>query len=66
MNNKKNKIVKDYRYWELHKEVFDENFWELDEAIRQAIASNPYCREAKSFEKKLEEIVEERLGLTTA
>ena len=48
--NKNNKIVKDYKYWELHKEVFDEHFWSLDADIRQRIADNPDCNEAKLFE----------------
>ena len=63
--NNKNKIVKDYRYWQLHKTVFEELFWELDVDTRQSIASNPYCRESKSFEKKLEREVSERLQLTS-
>ena len=63
---KNNKIVKDYKYWELHKEVFDEHFWSLDADIRQRIADNPYCKEAKLFEKKLEGIVSEKMGLTPA
>ena len=66
MNNKKDKkIVKDYKYWELHKVVFEEMFWRLDADIRQSIADNPYCKEAKIFEKKLEKAVSERLELTS-
>ena len=64
-NNKKNKIIKDYKYWQLHKEEFNNHFWQLDETVRQAIADNPYCREAKGFEKKLEKLVAERLQLTS-
>ena len=63
--NKKSKIVKDYKYWLLHKEEFDNHFWSLDERVRQNIADNPRCWEAKAFEKRLERIVEERLLLTT-
>lgn len=67
-NNKKEKkkVAKDYRYWELHKQVFEEHFWSLDVEIRQLIADNPYCKEAKSFEKKLEREVLKKLELTTA
>jgi len=64
-NNKKNKVIKDYRYWQLHKAVFEELFWELDVNVRQSISDNPYCREAKAFEKKLEKEVSERLELTS-
>ena len=64
--NKKNKIVNDYGYWQLHKTVFEELFYTLDMNIREAIAANPYCREAKAFEKKLEREVSERLDLTSA
>ena len=64
--NKKNKVVKDYKYWQIHKEEFDNLFWSLDEGVKQNIADNPRCWEAKSFEKRLERIVEERLGLTIA
>ena len=63
--NKKNKVVKDYRYWQFHKVVFEKLFWELDIEIRQTIADNPYCREAKAFEKKLEKEISERLQLTS-
>jgi hypothetical protein len=63
--NKKNKVVKDYRYWQFHKVVFEELFWELDSGVRQSIADNPYCREAKAFEKCLDKEVCERLQLTT-
>ena len=66
MNNKKNKLVKDYGYWLVHKSVFEELFYALDINIREAIASNPYCREAKVFEKKLEREVSERFNLTSA
>jgi hypothetical protein len=62
---KNNKIIKDYHYWEIHKEEFDNEFWTLDSSIREHIKNNPYCREAKLFEKRLERAVEERLGLTT-
>ena len=65
MNNKKNKVVKDYRYWQFHKVVFEELFWDLDVNIRESIADNPYCREAKAFEKKLERETSERLQLTS-
>ena len=61
---KKNKIVKDYNYWLIHKEEFDAEFWQLDSSVREHIKDNPYCREAKLFEKRLERAVEERLGLT--
>ena len=61
---KNNKVVKDYKYWRIHKQEFNNHFWTLDDNIRQAISNNPYCREAKNFEKKLERLVEERLGLT--
>lgn len=60
----KNKVVKDYRYWQIHKEEFDNHFWGLDEGVRHNISSNPRCWEAKNFEQKLERLVEERLGLT--
>ena len=63
--NKKNKVVKDYRYWQFHKVVFEKLFWELDIEIRQTIADNPYCREAKAFEKTLEKEISERLQLTS-
>ena len=66
MNNKKNKVVKDYQYWQIHKQEFDNIFWGLDLEVRQRIADNPYCKEAKLFEKKLEGIVSERMGLTPA
>ena len=61
---KKNKVVKDYNYWLIHKEEFDNEFWSLDSSLREHIKSNPYCKEAKLFEKRLERAVEERLGLT--
>lgn len=64
--NKKNKVVKDYRYWELHKTVFEEVFWNLPIEIRQSIADNPYCREAKALDKKLEKEVFDKLKLTAA
>jgi hypothetical protein len=64
--NKKNKVIKDYKYWEQHKVVFEELFWNLDPEIRQSIAENPYCKEAKSFEKKLEREVLKKLQLTPA
>ena len=64
--NKKNKVVKDYKYWQQHKVVFEELFWSLDAEIRQSIADNPYCKEAKSFEKKLEREVLKKLELTPA
>jgi hypothetical protein len=63
--SKSNKVVKDYRYWQLHKVIFEELFWSLDADIRQSIADNPYCKEAKIFEKKLEKVVSERLELTS-
>ena len=66
MNNKKTKIVKDYRYWQIHKQEFEQYFWSLDIEIRQRIADNPYSKESKLFEKKLEGIVSERMGLTVA
>jgi len=65
-NKKDKKIVKDYKYWQSHKMVFEELFWELAPEVRQSIADNPYCREAKAFEKKLEKEVCERLQLTPA
>ena len=67
MNNKykKNKVIKDYNYWLIHKEEFDNEFWTLDSSIRETIKDNPYCKEARLFEKKLERAVEERLGLPT-
>ena len=61
----KNRIVKDYTYWQIHKEEFNKEFWQLDESVRDRIKENAYCREAKLFEKKLETAVKERLGLTT-
>ena len=64
--NKKNKVVKDYKYWELHKTIFEESFWNLPVEVRQSIADNPYCKEAKSFEKKLEREVLKKLELTPA
>ena len=63
--NKKDKVIKDYRYWQLHKKIFEELFWELDMSVRQSIADNPYCREAKAFEKTLEKEISERLQLTS-
>ena len=65
-NKEKKKVVKDYRYWQKHKVVFEELFWSLDAEVRQNIADNPYCKEAKSFEKKLEREVLKKLELTTA
>ena len=64
-NKEKKKVVKDYRYWQKHKVVFEELFWSLDAEVRQNIADNPYCKEAKSFEKKLEREVLKKLELTT-
>tara|TARA_Y100000310_G_scaffold228055_1_gene230306 strand:- start:600 stop:803 length:204 start_codon:yes stop_codon:yes gene_type:complete len=62
---KNNKIVKDYHYWTIHKEEFDNEFWTLDSSVRENIKDNPYCKEARLFEKRLEMLVRERLGLTT-
>ena len=64
-NKEKKRVVKDYRYWQKHKVVFEELFWSLDAEVRQNIADNPYCKEAKSFEKKLEREVLKKLELTT-
>ena len=64
MNNKKQKLVKDCKYWEIHKEEFNNHFWSLDGDVRQIIKDNPRSHEAKNFEKKLERLVEERLKLT--
>jgi|TARA_Y100000296_G_C5122604_1_gene231200 hypothetical protein len=67
MNNtyKKNKVVKDYKYWQIHKEEFENHFWTLDGDIRQLIKDNPRSQEGKNFEKKLERLVSDRLKLTT-
>jgi hypothetical protein len=62
--NKKEKVVKDYGYWKMHKVVFEELFWNLDQDIRKSIADNPYCREAKVFEKRLDKAVSDKLKLT--
>ena len=64
-NKEKKKVVKDYRYWQKHKVVLEELFWSLDAEVRENIADNPYCKEAKSFEKKLEREVLKKLELTT-
>jgi len=61
---KKNKVIKDYNYWLIHKEEFDKEFWSLDSSVREHIQDNPYCKEAKLLEKRLERAVEGRLGLT--
>mgnify|MGYP003138176219 FL=1 len=56
------KPLKDHKYWELHKEIFEENFWKLELEARQAIADNPYCKTAKRFEKKLEKLVLKKIN----
>ena len=61
---KKNKIIKDSKYWEIHKQEFNNHFWTLDGDIRQLIKDNPRSQEGKNFEKKLERLVSDRLKLT--
>ena len=54
-------IDKDNRYWNIHKEVFNKFFNELDKDIADRIYRNPNCIEAHLLNRKVEKEVSQIL-----
>ena len=53
---------KDNRYWNMHKQVYNDFLNELDNEIIEKIYKNPNCAEAHLINNKVDKEVEERLN----
>ena len=53
---------KDNRYWNKHKQVYNELLNELDNVIIDKIYRNPNCAEARLLSKKVDKEIEEHFN----
>lgn len=46
--------MKTPKYWELHKKIYNEEFYILDKEVQESIITDEKSEEAKSFSVKVE------------
>lgn len=54
-------IEKDSVYWSIHKIVFEEMFYDLDNSIKEVIQNKPQSRESEMLNEKIDLEVRKRL-----
>ena len=54
-------IEKDSVYWSIHKVVFEEMFYDLDNSIKEVIQNKPQSRESEMLNEKIDLEVRKRL-----
>ena len=57
---------KDNRYWNMHKQVYNDFLNELDNEIIEKIYKNPNCAEAHLLNKRVDKQIQESLKESTA
>ena len=53
---------KDNNYWNIHKEVYMDEFDKLDNEIASIVQTKPYSPEARLFNEKVEKTIKEKLN----
>jgi len=54
--------MKDNKYWNIHKEVYMDEFDKLDNEIASIVQGQPYSPEARLFNEKVEKAVKDKLN----
>ena len=54
--------MKDNKYWNIHKEVYMDEFDKLDSDIAKTVQTKPYSPEARLFNEKVEKAIKEKLN----
>jgi cytochrome c-type biogenesis protein CcmH/NrfG len=52
---------KSSHYWDIHKAVYQDQLDELDDDVRQIVLDNPQTQEAKHFNVKVKDKVQEQM-----
>ena len=54
--------MKDNKYWNIHKEVYMDEFDKLDSDIAKTVQTKPHSSEARLFNEKVEKAIKEKLN----
>ena len=58
--------MKDNKYWNIHKEVYMNEFDKLDNEIASIVQTKPYSPEARLFNEKVEKAIKDKLNSKVA
>ena len=48
-------------YWNVHKEIWQQEYDELAQPVRDSITNDPYSKETKNFNSKIHKLIERKV-----